>query len=222
MLEDGSGGGDVLTLADLNCMDGEVAVSNGTGWSCGSPEVSVVDPVISDLLARIAALEKKVVYGIGDTGPGGGIVFKTSHGGTSGLEVAPVDQTSAVACNLDTDIPGVMNLAFSDRAQDPNSGAYNTRQIRAVCGDDSAAGVAATYVWPEGRMDGYLPSTTEFVLLESQREFLDGFLNGTYWSSSQSEFEEMWVAFLRGNDSFNIDESVDQARTRQVRTIRSF
>jgi len=71
-------------------------------------------------------------------------------------------------------------------------------------------------------MDGYLPSTTEFVLLESQREFLDGFLNGTYWSSSQSEFEEMWVAFLRGNDSFNIDESVDQARTRQVRTIRSF
>ena len=34
------------------------------------------------------------VYEIGDTGPGGGLVFYTSNGGCSGLEAAPADQAT--------------------------------------------------------------------------------------------------------------------------------
>jgi hypothetical protein len=221
VLEDNGNGGGASTLADLNCMDGEVAISDGNRWSCGSPEVSVVDPVISDLLARIAALEAKVVYEIGDTGPGGGIVFKVNSSGTSGLEAAPADLPRTMSCNSFVDIPGVANLEFAEPLLDPNSGAHNTRQIRAVCGDDSAAGVAATYVWPEGQIDGYLPSIDELATLASQKDEVGGFEVSTYLSSSESNFGGMWVAFI-SRRGFNTDENIPKDSARRVRPIRAF
>lgn len=215
----GSGG---VTLGDLDCMDGEAPISDGTRFNCGSPDVSVVDPVISALLARIAALESKVVYEIGDTGPGGGIVFKVNSSGTSGLEAAPSDLPRTISCNTSIAIPGLPDVLFAEPVQDdPNSGAYNTRQIRAVCGDDSAAAVAATYVWPEGQVDGYLPSIEELALLAAQQDAVGGFQVSTYLSSSQAEAGSIWVAFI-SDRSFNTDEFIPVSSARRLRPIRAF
>ena len=84
-------------------------------------------------------------FAIGDTGPGGGIVFSVSADGMSGLEAAREDQTSAIWCDSFTDIPEVENLGFDLTISDPNSGAVNTPLIIDICGNLSAAGVAAAY-----------------------------------------------------------------------------
>ena len=92
-------------------------------------------------------------YSIGDTGPGGGIVFYVPDGGLHGLEAAPGDQVSAPWCSSFVDIAGVDNIG-SAATPDSHSGAHNTPLIEAVCGAASAAGIAAAYVWPwsDGRL----------------------------------------------------------------------
>ncbi|MGV7222950.1 MAG: hypothetical protein ACQ9MH_15650 [Nitrospinales bacterium] len=88
---------------------------------------------------------------IGDTGPGGGIVFYIdgdAESGIHGLEAAPVDQSGGVEWGCyGTDVDGVDNIEFATTL-DSHSGSVNTPLIVAACGGTSAAGVAANYVWP--------------------------------------------------------------------------
>ena len=155
-------------------------------------------------------------FEIGDTGPGGGIVFSVSADGTSGLEAAREDQTLAIWCNSFTDIPGVVNL--SDRTiPDPNSGAENTPRIIDACGD-SAAGVAAAYEWPNGQTDGFLPNREELALLFNQRTVVGGFADDFYWSSSEFDNVNAW---LQGFD-FGVQDVNDKSGTLRVRAVRAF
>ena len=155
-------------------------------------------------------------FEIGDTGPGGGIVFSVSADGTSGLEAAREDQTLAIWCNSFTDIPGVVNL--SDRTiPDPNSGAENTPRIIDACGD-SAAGVAAAYEWPNGQTDGFLPNREELALLFNQRTVVGGFADDFYWSSSEFDNVNAW---LQGFD-FGVQHINYKSGTLRVRAVRAF
>ena len=157
-------------------------------------------------------------FAIGDTGPGGGIVFSVSADGTSGLEAAPEDQSNAVQwCNSFTDITGVENL--SDLTiSDPNTGAENTPLIMEACGESSAAGVAAAYKWPNGQTDGFLPNREELDLLFNQRTVVGGFVGGLYWSSSEFDLNFAWVQLFSGGDRG--DSSKFNAL--RVRAVRAF
>ena len=163
--------------------------------------------------------EPQVSYAIGDTGPGGGIVFSVSADGMSGLEAAREDHSTGVQwCDSNTDIPGVENLGFDFSIPDPNLGAENTPRIIDVCGDSSAAGVAAAYVWPNGQTDGFLPNREELDLLFNQRNDVGGFANDFYWSSSEFVIFDAWFQnFVSGfqNDIF-------KGITLRVRAVRAF
>ena len=157
-------------------------------------------------------------FAIGDTGPGGGIVFSVSADGTSGLEAAPEDQSNAVQwCNSFTDITGVENL--SDLTiSDPNTGAENTPLIMEACGESSAAGVAAAYEWPNGQTDGFLPNREELDLLFNQRTVVGGFAGDIYWSSSEFARVNAWIQFLGfGNQGIR-----PKNFTLRVRAVRAF
>ena len=156
-------------------------------------------------------------FAIGDTGPGGGIVFSVSEDGMSGLEAAPEDQTSAQWCNSNTDIPEVENL-FDLTISDPNTGAENTPLIMEACGESSAAGVAAAYKWPNGQTDGFLPNREELDLLFNQRTVVGGFVGGLYWSSSEFDLNFAWVQLFSGGDRG--DSSKFNAL--RVRVVRAF
>ena len=166
-------------------------------------------------------VETETIYAIGDDGPGGGIVFSVSADGMSGLEAAPEDQASAQWCNSFTDIPGVENLGLDLTIPDPNSGAENTPLIIDVCGDSSAAGEAAAYVWPNGQTDGFLPNREELNLLFNQQNDVGGFASGLYWSSSEFEFGffDAWSrqGFLDGRK--NVDPKNNTLRVRAVRAF---
>ena len=177
---------------------------------------------IVDLLDRDAC---NFPYAIGDTGPGGGIVFSVSADGTSGLEAAPEDQSTGVQwCNVFTDIQtevrdpiqAIDNLGF-DGPADTNSGAVNTPLIIAACGA-SAAGVAAAYVWPNGQTDGFLPNREELNVLFNQRTVVGGFAGGFYWSSS--EFDNIGAWFQDFDDGSQTIASKDI--TLRVRAVRAF
>ena len=157
-------------------------------------------------------------FAIGDTGPGGGIVFSVSADGTSGLEAAPEDQSNAVQwCNSFTDITGVENL--SDLTiSDPNSGAENTPLIMEACGESSAAGVAAAYEWPNGQTDGFLPNREELNLLSNQQNVVDGFAVDFYWSSSEFDNFSAWFQTFNSGDQNIIVKNV----TLRVRAVRAF
>ena len=154
---------------------------------------------------------------IGDTGPGGGIVFSVSVDGMSGLEAAREDQTSAIWCNSNTDIPEVENLGI-DSIPDPNSGAENTPLIIATCGESSAARVAANYTWPNGQTDGFLPNRDELNLLFNQQTVVGGFAVDFYWSSSEFDSSLAWLQFFASGNQNLVDKDV----TLRVRAVRAF
>ena len=182
------------------------------------------------------AVPDRVVFAIGDTGPGGGIVFSVSEDGTSGLEAAPVDQTddAGVAwCNSLVNVVGVNNTAsFTD---DINSGSENTPLIRDTCGEDSAAGVAAAYIGPDGSTaDWFLPNIQELLemnsaigpgcdVLANPECNVGGFATGfqTYWSSSDISFQRAWGSRIESTAS-SIRLTTFKTQMHRVRAIRRF
>ena len=163
-------------------------------------------------------VETETIYAIGDDGPGGGIVFSVSADGMSGLEAAREDQTSAIWCDSFTDIPEVENLGFDFSIPDPNSGAENTPRIIDVCGESSAAGVAADYEWPNGQTDGFLPNREELNLLFNQQNVVGDFAVDFYWSSSEFDNFSAWFQTFNSGDQNIIVKNV----TLRVRAVRAF
>ena len=161
------------------------------------------------------------VYAIGDTGPGGGIVFHVTNGGLNGLEAAPVDQASAPwNCN-GTDVAGVDNIA-SAGTPDSNSGAVNTPLVAVACPgtETNAAVLAAVYVWPNGQRDGFLPNKEELDLLYDQKVagVVGSFASNVYWSSSVHFSLGAWV---RGFDDGG-QGGGNKNLTLGVRAVRAF
>ncbi|MBU6244741.1 MAG: hypothetical protein KGP12_05955 [Actinomycetales bacterium] len=125
---------------------------------------------------------------IGDTGPGGGVVFYdagTRQAWGRYLEAAPADWIAEnywVWC--DRSQPGYAERLRTGVAI--GTGAANTALIIKKCGRKSAAGAAAAYRGG-GKSDWFLPSRAELNQLFLRRAEVGGF-NGEelYWSSSQA------------------------------------
>ena len=125
--------------------------------------------------------------GIGDIGPGGGVVFYDA-GSTQPwgryMEAAPAGwngggaDPKAMTCNKAS---VVITAAESESI---GSGLANTKAIVAMCASGAAV-LAATYTGG-GKTDWFLPSKAEMDELFKQRETVRGFENGYYWSSSRN------------------------------------
>ena len=127
---------------------------------------------------------------VGDTGPGGGVVFfdagsKQSWGRY--LEVAAASWSVAASDPVATWCPE-RKAGFTATVRtgtDIGSGAANTKAIIKACGSTSAAGVAAAYRGG-GKTDWYLPSKDEVNTLFRKRAAVGGIPAKSLWSSSQS------------------------------------
>ncbi len=173
------------------------------------------------------------VYSVGDTGPGGGIVFHVTNGGRHGLEAALVDQDGAQWCDPISNVAGVDDIS-SAAIPDSNSGAQNTPLIEAICGASSAAGVAAAYVWPNGQSDGFLPNKEQLNSLFLQKDLVGGFASGIiagYWSSSENSASQAWLQVfykapppLDGNPNIIVGDQGNPPKSTwgDVRAVRAF
>ena len=119
-------------------------------------------------------------FSIGDTGPGGGIVFEVSADGTSGLEVAPDVLVGFTYGCVGVDVTETTQVDLSDAP-----GGLDTVGLLVNAGCISpAADAAAAYSADNGtNTDWYLPSANELVTIREQGR-LPGLPGTSYWSAT--------------------------------------
>jgi hypothetical protein len=134
---------------------------------------------------------------VGDTGPGGGIVFydagsqqswgryleiaKSGWGGGAGETTSQWCSTALVATALNVVTDGI------------GQGLANSTSIANSCGE-GAAYLTRTYTGG-GKTNWYLPTPAEFVLMYNSRAYLDLATNSIIWLSTEANDANMnWVA----------------------------
>ena len=166
---------------------------------------------------------------VGETGPGGGVVFYASGstfaspgsacntagvGGISTckyLEAAPSDQSSGVAwCSNTTSQLGTAGKNIG-------TGMANTTTADTTCTTD-AIQIAADYT-NNSKADWHLPSIYEWSQLYIQRAKVGGFSTDDYWSSSESSASTAW--FQRFSTGLQYTRAKTY-NTHGVRPVRAF
>jgi len=189
--------------------------------------VTTVVPEITTTTEFIAP-EVKCTAKVGDTGPGGGVVFidASTAGNNTGqcFEAAPATWALSWGC-------GSTMLVTEDLAI--GMGKENTAAIVAGCaaGEDQTSMFAAKFadqLRAGGKDDWFLPSQDELAELYAQRELFADCGEGqcaadlaasTYWSSSHGGAgDAVSMNFVDGSEPLN----EPQKTIRFVRPVRSF
>lgn len=169
-------------------------------------------------------------YNVGDTGPGGGVVFYISPAGfLSGpngntlyhyLEAAPAgwngtpnDPTAAGWSGNTTNAVGTSLFT--------GAGAGNTaRAIAQNNTPNTAIALAASYS-NNGKDDWFLPSLDELDIVSFYKNVIGGiFAGGTYWSSSENISNKVWA--INFDSSYVWPNAVKSDTGTRVRPIRAF
>ena len=195
----------------------QYAIEGQGGWVCNRSITWAQTPVPA---SSSSGGSSSVTYALGDTGPGGGLVFLISGGLT--YEMAPKtwnggasDPSALEWCsNTTTSIAGAVGTAIG-------TGAQNTVEMDAGC--TSGAGQEAADHVAGGKSDWFLPSKDELneMWLYSQ---VGGFntatygFAGNYWSSSQSSASKAWDQAFESGNQFKDAKSA----SRSVRPVRAF
>lgn len=169
----------------------------------------------------------KTNYAIGETGPGGGIVFyqdmNDGFPSWTYLEAAPPDWMPGgdpnAAWGAQEGIPGLAGIESSaNLAEELGKGKANTEAIAAqYSGMEYAANLCIGYTGGS-KNDWFLPSAEELKLMYQNKDAIGGLKKSHYWSSSPRNHNEAWlVSFNSGNQS-----TVDKSSAWRVRPIRSF
>ena len=161
---------------------------------------------------------------VGDTGPGGGVVFYVQPGTTFGswkyLEVAPSTWNGENDPVVPFCPPTFTSLVTSVLT---GKGLTNTSAIITQCVTTStdsfvAAKVASNYRGG-GKSDWYLPSKDELALLFDKRTIIGKTSSGAqYWSSSQDSLVNSWAMDL----GTGVTSSEVNGRDMYIRPIRTF
>jgi len=150
------------------------SVAAATGWNAAP-----------DIFAGNLVIDK---YYIGDTGPGGGIVFYDKGSVSNGwryLEAAPVNHGALRWSSSDY---ATTLIAGTEAAI--GTGKANTAAILAVDANAPAAKACASYR-EGGKDDWFLPSIDELNEMYKARSYL-GMSSDTFWSSSQYSNYRAW------------------------------
>jgi hypothetical protein len=171
---------------------------------------------------------------LGDTGPGGGIVFivqtPTAAAPWRYMEVAPntwnggvTDPTIEWCSNVDDYVPNLLTGAVNviQTATTVGSGFSNTKKMLGGCTYGAANAVAGYN--GGGKSDWHLPSKDELAQIYIQRARVTGLVDDKYyWSSSELplDSEEAYDQKLSGNG--NDGSAMKLSIYRYVRPVRAF
>ena len=161
-------------------------------------------------------------YTIGEAALGGKIAYILQPGDpgyvsgeTHGLIATAADITSSAEWGCETvRLTGAMGSALG-------TGAQNSVDILAECADLGTAARLCANTIQDGYSDWYLPSQDELNKLYLNRTAIGGFTSGSYWSSTQFEFEvnNHAVYQLFSNGAQN---GISKDSLFNVRAVRSF
>jgi hypothetical protein len=156
---------------------------------------------------------------VGDVGPGGGtVVFTAGSGSTTYMEVAPQNWYASTEAAFRWCYPQTNTLAGAS-GTGVGSGRSNTSAMRTLCTSNGAA------YWVNyknsnggvgGKTDWFIPSKAElnYVCLYARRlsesegtctggTLRSGFVNASYWSSSEFDQNRAWYQnFANGGQAY--------------------
>ncbi len=172
---------------------------------------------------------KTGVYLVGDTGPGGGIIFYDKGSYSDGwryLEAAPEDQSDgATWCGGGFWEYKALLTGATDRAL--GKGKKNTAAIIKACAEADIAAKICTDYRGGGKSDWFLPSLDELGLMYTNlyKAGVGGLNGGGYWSSTEYDvdrkhYQNFGSTVTRG-DSGHQGADLGNLKKR-VRAIRAF
>jgi hypothetical protein len=175
--------------------------------------VSSQDGTLEGGKGQAVTAKSAKIYTLGETGPGGGIVFYDRGYVSDGwryLEAAPASAEFKVEW-------GLYGTSVSGTNTGTGSGKRNT-QIVASRGGTAAQRCAALNTG--GYHDWFLPSKDELNLMYTnlKAKGLGGFSNDRYWSSSEPNSLSAW--YQRFSDGYQGPNY--KANTYSVRAVRAF
>ncbi len=180
-------------------------------------------------------LESVDRYSIGDTGPGGGIVFYTEDWGIHGLEIMESDLSSAMAWS--TNMSNLWITFPVELPPDVGTGRTNTVTIVNIEAVAVELGVPSTELsagdvcWDYaggGMDDWYLPSLEELRLVWTNlvddgtgvNNGIGGFASEWYYSSSKPDWDIKNISVVSFADGSTAEHSSSSGH--RVRAIRQF
>jgi Collagen triple helix repeat (20 copies) len=179
----------------------------------------------------------KCTYKIGDTGPGGGIIFfvdyNDQYSGFDYLEAAPTSCASTVKpwSSFSTWIMAPVNTPAGWAAHAVGAGKSNTTAIISAYATENILGYPSPSVSNNaayfaascsvgGKSDWFLGSLGEMKLIYDNLPGLGSFAEADYWTSSSgpaSNNYSLAISFLSG-----VPAPFDRTNNKAVRPIRSF
>ncbi len=157
-------------------------------------------------------------FTIGQTGPGGGIIFQVTRDGLHGLEASKVDQSTAIQWHVYNGID-LDTMAVKSGIRD---GAFNTDRIIIIHGYENYAALLCANYSGGGYGDWYLPSKDELNLMYKNLHLkgLGNFTsNANYWSSTELNTDQAWVQLFTSGIQYVIAKRGNTARVRCVRPL---
>ena len=188
----------------------------GTTTSTVAPVATTIKPSSTTLKPATTTTTVKSLssYKVGDTGPGGGLVFykaSTRQSWGQFLEVAVVDFKGAFGCE-GTLINGADGTGLG-------TGRQNTSDILSGCATKGTAARIATDYRGGGKSDWYLPSKDELSAMSSANRKYNLGYSGFFQSSTESDaISSWWHGFDNDDENITPKSYAEQ----QVAPIRSF
>jgi hypothetical protein len=204
--------GSITAFGSVLCSAGVATITDATtGGSTGGSSSST--STTSTTVATIS-------YSVGDTGPGGGIVFyvastpfacgPTLAAACTYLEAAPAEISGKPTWCSSVDT--LLNVG----ATAIGTGMANTTTASATC-TSGAIQQAADYS-NGGFSDWFLPSKDEMTQLYLQKSTVGGFASDFYWSSSEDGQYGAWAQHSGVTNPYSFNKS-QNARVRPVRAF---
>jgi len=142
---------------------------------------------------------------------GGGIIFYTDGTSKHGLIAATSDQSSATQWGCYGNSIGGTHGAIG-------KGQTNTTDIVNGCSDAGIAAFICHNLLLNGFNDWFLPSKGELNQMYIKKNFIGGFANDEYWSSSEYDIYTAWTQdFTSGKQ-----ERSAKNNPKNVRAVRAF
>ena len=181
-----------------------------------------------------------VIYTLGSTGPGGGIIFYVDPAGFDcGPTFSATGSPTGGKCNYLEAAPTSGDHAWTDTGFAPwsgntntiigttitgiGAGYKNTNEIinQSGAGSTGAASLADAYVGRNNTTDWYLPSKDELAQLNAQKTSV-GARPDYYWSSSEYSTSKAWRQQFFATDTPEADPKSAMNNNVLVRPIRAF
>lgn len=231
----------VMALSGLVAVAGCSVSATGAGDSPPSSVETTASPTIA---APVVPQTGRTCDGIdipcsiGDTGPGGGIIFHDAGSEQTWgryLEAAPEGWSGTATDPASPWCPDGMlgSEEIVPTRVEIGFGRENTASVIYACGTDTAAGIAAAYQGG-GKSDWYLPTRDDLAALYEYRATVGGLAEQEFWwSSSQAERrgEAAWQQWFgvdfsnQGRSVFAGDQweyfKIANSRIRPVRSVAS-